>query len=338
MSSRDGHRILVTGAGGFVGRWLLRELAGRLSAGDQIIAAFHKQAPSREAHVAFDVDLTQAAKVSELITAAKPTAVIHLAAVSAVTAAARDPGTAWDVNVKSTHYLAEAFRRQVPHGRFVYISSGEVYGGDADGRPAIDETTSLKPRNLYAVTKAAADLLIAQMAWEGLDAIRFRPFNHIGPGQGTDFAISSFSAQIAKIEAGLEEPVISVGDLSAMRDFCDVRDVVRAYADAALAATAAVPVVNLASGHSSSMRAILDTLLGMATKPIDVRVDPARLRASEPARPDVDTTLAKSALNWQARIPLGESLRDVLSVWRSTVDATVDTPRASAPPQQPGAR
>ena len=331
VSDRGGHRILVTGAGGFVGRWMLRELAARIGPGDEIIAAFHNSEALREAHASVEVDLTHSGEVSELIAAAKPTAIIHLAAISAVSAAVRDPGAAWDVNVKATHYLADAFRRREPRGRFVYVGSGEVYGGDADGRARIDETTSLKPRNLYAVTKAAADLLIAQMSWEGLDAIRFRPFNHTGPGQGIEFVISSFCAQIAKIEAGLQEPVISVGDLSAMRDFCDVRDVVRAYADAALAREIVAPVVNLASGNSSSIQAMLDILLGMSTTPIEVRVDPARLRAAEPVRPDIDISLARTALNWQARIPLHQTLQDALSGWRSVVD----TPAASQAPEPP---
>lgn len=336
MSSKDGHRILVTGAGGFVGRWLLRELAGRLGREDQIIATVHHQEPICDAQVSVEVDLADANRVSELIASTRPTAVIHLAAISAISAAAREPAVAWDVNVKSTQYLASAFRAAEPDGRFVYIGSGEVYGGDADGRHKIDETTSLKPRNLYAVTKAAADLLIGQMIGDGLDAIRFRPFNHIGPGQGVEFAISSFCAQIANIEAGLQEPVISVGDLSAMRDFCDVRDVVRAYADAALAATIVAPVVNLASGHSSSMRAILDILLSMSMTPIDVRIDPTRLRPAEGVRPDVDVSLAKEALAWQARIPIRQSLQDVLSVWRSRTGAASE-PLQPCNSRQPGA-
>lgn len=322
MSGEPGHRILVTGAGGFVGNWLLRELRARLGEADRIVSTYRDANEAKADRGGMVLDLADRDAIDRVVAETQPTALIHLAAISAVGAVARDPDAAWDINVKATHHLATALLQHAPQARFVQIGSGEVYGGTAAaGAALIDEAAPLRPHNLYAVTKAAADLLIGQMAGQGLDAIRFRTFNHTGPGQATDFAVPAFAAQIARIEAGLQEPVISVGDLAAMRDFCDVRDVVRAYAQAALAERRPAGVINLARGRSCSVRSVLDRLLALSDAPIEIRVDPARLRAPEPPRPDVDVSLAAQTLGWRPEIALDDTLRDVLDHWRRTVAA-----------------
>ena len=322
MSGEPGHRILVTGAGGFVGGWLLRELRARLGEADRIIPTYRDATEAKADPGGVALDLGNRNAIERIVAETQPTALIHLAAISAVGAVARDPDGAWDINVKATHHLASALLRHRPQARFVQIGSGEVYGGiAASGAALIDEAAPLQPHNLYAVTKAAADLLVGQMAGQGLDAVRFRTFNHTGPGQATDFAVPAFAAQIARIEAGLQEPVISVGDLAAMRDFCDVRDVVRAYAQAALAKRRPAPVINLAGGKSCSVRSVLDRLLALSNAQIEIRVDPTRLRTPEPPRPDVDISLAAKVLDWRPEIPLDETLRDVLDHWRRTVAA-----------------
>ena len=322
MSGEPGHRILVTGAGGFVGGWLLRELRVRLGEADRIVSTYRDANEAKADPGGIVLDLADRDAIGRTVAQTRPTALIHLAAISAVGAVARDPDAAWDVNVKATHHLATALLQHAPQARFIQIGSGEVYGGSAAaGADLIDEAAPLQPHNLYAVTKAAADLLIGQMAAQGLDAVRFRTFNHTGPGQATDFAVPAFAAQIARIEAGLQEPVIFVGDLAAMRDFCDVRDVVRAYAQAALARRRPAPVINLAGGHSCSVRSVLDRLLALSDATIEIHVDPARLRTPEPPRPDVDVSLAGKTLGWRPEIPLEETLRDVLDHWRGIVAA-----------------
>jgi GDP-4-dehydro-6-deoxy-D-mannose reductase len=322
MSGGSGHRILVTGAGGFVGGWLLRALRGLLGESDRIVPTVRDASELGPEHGAMVLDLADRDAIDRTVAEAQPTALIHLAAISAVGAVARDPDAAWDINVKATHHLASALLRHCPRARFVQIGSGEVYGGSvAAGASLTDENAPLRPHTLYAVTKAAADLLIGQMQGQGLDAVRFRTFNHTGPGQGTDFAVPAFAAQVARIEAGLQEPVIAVGDLAAMRDFCDVRDVVRAYARAALCEPAPAPVINIAGGRSCSVRSVLDRLLALSGARIEIRVDPARLRAPEPPRPDVDVSLASRALGWRPEIPLEDTLRAVLDHWRQVVAA-----------------
>ena len=282
MSGEPGHRILVTGAGGFVGGWLLRELRVRLGEADRIVSTYRDANEAKADPGGIVLDLADRDAIGRTVAQTRPTALIHLAAISAVGAVARDPDAAWDVNVKATHHLATALLQHAPQARFIQIGSGEVYGGSAAaGADLIDEAAPLQPHNLYAVTKAAADLLIGQMAAQGLDAVRFRTFNHTGPGQATDFAVPAFAAQIARIEAGLQEPVIFVGDLAAMRDFCDVRDVVRAYAQAAPGAAPAC------AGDQPGRRALLFGALGPRSAVGPVRRDnrdPCRSRPAAHAR------------------------------------------------------
>ena len=145
-----------------------------------------------------------------------------------------------------------------PQARFVFVSSSEVYGSSFNEAPSVPlfETAALKPMSVYGATKAAADIMIGQMAHEGLKCVRFRPFNHTGPGQTEAYVVPAFARQLAEIAAGLKPPVISVGNLHAWRDFLDVRDVVRAYADATIAETpeAYGKAFNLASGRPRQIR------------------------------------------------------------------------------------
>lgn len=152
----------------------------------------------------------------------------------------------------------------------------------------------------------------------GLKTIRTRPFNHIGPRQNDRFAASSFAHQIARIEAGLQEPVLRVGNLSAERDFTDVRDMVRAYR---LAVERGTPgqVYNIGSGRAVAMQTLLDTLLSLSSTHISVETDPARMRPVDVPRVVCDNSRFQTATGWQAEIPLQQTLRDILDDWREQV-------------------
>lgn len=325
--------ILITGAGGFVGRWLTDALRDRMSP-EARLALLVRDAEDRAATPNGVVcDLRDAASVERLIAELQPTAIIHLAAVSAVSAADRDADMAWDVNVKGTLHLARAVMRHAPQARFIHISTGDVYGGGPGGDAAIDESAALKPRNMYSVTKAASDLLIGQMAGTGLKAVRFRPFNHTGPGQTTDFVVAAFAAQIAEIEHGLKAPTIDVGNLDAYRDFCDVRDVVKIYAVAAIGDVDLTGrVMNLASGTARRVGDVLEDLLALARVRIELRQDPARMRASDTPRIDVDASLARELVGWRTEIPWRDTLTDVLDYWRQTIGAQFAAGRSVAKP------
>lgn len=279
-------RILITGAGGFVGRHLMTELSARFPTASLYADRF---------------DVTDAAAVSAAFVAFQPDACVHLAAIASVPEARRDPARTFAVNLGGTLNVAKAILDHAPECRLVYIGSSEAYGGSFRAGVALDESAPLEPLNVYAASKAAADLTLGAMAAEsGLRVVRFRPFNHTGPGQSEAFVIPAFAAQIARIEAGEQEPVIRVGNLAPERDFLHVADVVRAYA-LALEWFDDLPngvVFNLASGHPRRIGDILAEMITQASVPIRVEIDPKRLRPVEITCATGDAGKAQKLLKW----------------------------------------
>ena len=309
MSSATRQRILVTGAGGFVGRWLVARLSGALP-GAEILPT------GRGAALALDV--TRADEVDALVRSVRPTAVVHLAGMASPVRARAETRGAWETNLFGTMHLAEAVIHHAPEARFINAGSAEVYGSSFNaGSGALDEEAPLAPMNPYATTKAAADLLLGQLVGAGLNAVRFRPFNHTGPGQSTAFAVPAFAAQIAAVERGGCEPVIRVGNLEARRDFLDVRDVAEAYTLAVMAPS--LPrhaVLNLASGEPRRIGDALDAMLRLSRVPIRVEKDEALMRPSDVAVTRGDAARARALLGWRPTISWEQTIRDVLDDYR----------------------
>jgi GDP-4-dehydro-6-deoxy-D-mannose reductase len=215
--------------------------------------------------------------------------------------------------------ILEAVARETPKARVVAVTSNEVYGAVPPDRLPVDETAALSPSNPYATSKAAQDLLAAQYSRSpGLDVVRIRPFNHIGPGQDARFVAASFARQIAQIEAGAAEPVLRVGDTSAQRDFTDVRDIVRGYY---LAATRGLrgAVYNLGSGVAHPIARIVEFMVERCAVPVRVEEDPERMRATDAGVTLCDNRVARHDLGWSPEIPFEQSLADVLDDWRARV-------------------
>ena len=307
-------RLLVTGGGGFVGKHLLERLASRGI--DWRIFAPGAPGPL----LAEPFDITNPGEVLAMVETVRPTKVVHLAAVAAVTHAGDNPRLAWDVNLGGTFNLIEALKRHAPSASLLHVSSGEVYGASLEAGD-VDETTLLQPTSAYAATKAAADILVRQECSQGLRACIARPFNHIGPGQSEAFALPAFAAQIARIEAGLAAPVVYVGSLQDERDFLAVDDVVEAYVALLLASGRADQggVFNVASGSSVPLQAMLDQLIGMARVPVRVEVDPKRLRGRAPYRVRTNARRLREATGWRPTMPLATVLRQLLDYERSRV-------------------
>ncbi len=317
-------RILITGATGFVGPHLMRALTLKLGQ-EASLAATAKHAGHLPGFGAvMPLDVTDEGAVDRVVREMRPTAVVHLAAVSSIAGASADAMAAWTVNTFRTLNLAHAILRHAPHCWLIFAGSGLAYGDTAKrGRP-LDEAAPLAPNTDYGVTKAAADLALGALAGRGLNTIRFRPFNHTGPGQSEEFVVASFAAQIARIEAGLQPPVLRVGNLDAMRDFLDVRDVVAAYAMAVAAPAKLTPglILNIASGRPRSIRSILDGLLSLSRVPIAIELDPARLRPSDIPVFSGNVRAARQILGWRPRHAFSDTLASVLADWRRQIGET----------------
>jgi nucleoside-diphosphate-sugar epimerase len=304
-------RLLVTGASGFVGSHVMPALAD-LFPGAEIIGC--GDAPGME-----KLDIAEAPSVRTLVGRIRPAGIVHLAAIAAPAAARRDPSRAWAVNHAGTLALANALAASAPGGAFVFASSAEVYGRSFDGT-ALDETAPLAPLNAYAATKAAADLALG--AIPGIAAVRLRPFNHTGPGQSADFVVPAFARQIARIEAGLQPPSMTVGRLDTARDFLDVRDVARAYARALRHALAGgTGAFNIASGTARPIGAVLARLQSLAGVEAEVHSN-AGARLPEVVAASGDSGLARAVLGWAPAIPWETTLADVLADWRMRVRAS----------------
>lgn len=323
-------RVLITGATGFVGTWLLRDLAGAWGTLKGVFCA------SREGRLlpefagsgfqAVRMDVGDADDIDRVVRDVCPTAVVHLAAVAVPAEARAAPDLAWRINLLGTLSLARALGRHRPEAPFLFVSSSEAYGASFVDGSALDEAAPLNPSTVYAATKAAADLAIGQMGRDGLRALRFRPFNHTGPGQDVDFVVSSFADQIARIEAGLQPPVIRVGNVAARRDFLDVRDVVRAYRLALESDAGSMDgrAINLASGSPWQIDDILKTLIGQSKTDIEIVQDPARMRANDVPVTCGNAGMAEAFLNWRAHIPFDQTLADVLDHCRRDVRSKVE--------------
>ena len=303
-------KALVTGADGFVGRWLTEHLE---ASGDQVWRAT-RRGRARDGRERV-VELTDAASVAALVEWAQPDAIYHLAAVAFGPDAAGDVGHAIDVTVRGTAFLLEA-AAEAPQEPLVMIpSSAEVYGrGEADA-PVV-ESLLPTPVNVYGATKLGQEAVA--LAYHRLNRVRVvvaRAFNHIGPGQRESFVVPSFAGQLAEIAAHGTEPVLRVGNLEARRDFSDVRDVVRAYRLLVVGDHAGEPV-NVASGQAVSIRTIVDRLVALSGLTVDIAVDPSRLRTSDLPVVVGDTNRLRSLTGWQPEIPLERTLSDV---WRDAV-------------------
>lgn len=299
-------RVLITGARGFVGTHLARALSASHPGCRLDVTPF---------------DVTDRAATRAALERARPDVCFHLAAVSSIGAARAQPTRAWQVNLDGTLLLADLLRETCPEALFVFASSAEAYGDSFRSGQPLDETAALAPANTYSATKAAADLALGALAHEGLRVVRLRPFNHTGAGQSPDFVVAAFARQIARIEAGVQEPVLSVGNLAAERDFLDVRDICAGYAACIDHAAALEPgtILNFCSGQTRSIRSVLDDLIRLSGLSVEIRVDPARLRPVDLPRALGAGGRAESVLGWRPRVGWDDTLRAVLEDWRTRV-------------------
>ena len=311
---------LITGYDGFVGPHLAEHLLreGRRVVGTIIAGGrpnpLHKGRLARSVEL-FPLDLKNFESVLEMVKETKPDEVYHLAGISHVPTSWKNPILTYSTNVMGSVHLLEALRELGRPARTLVVSSAEVYGSiKSENLPAV-ETLPLCPENPYAASKAALDLIALQWGhYPGMQIVRARPFSHTGPGQTPNFVCPSFARQVAEITLGIAPPVMKVGDLSARRDFTDVRDVVRAYY-LLIQKGKQNEVYNICSGKPRSIKAILQTLKSLSPKKIQVVTDPERLRPSDIPETRGSYARLRRDTGWTPQIPFSKTLRDLYQHW-----------------------
>jgi len=318
-------RALVTGITGFAGSHLAElllaehpevEIFGtyRWRSRMENIEHLHEHSGGRVRLV--ECELRDPSSVRRALEASRPDVIFHLAAQSFVPSSWTGPGDTVVSNVSGQINLFEAIRALDLDPVVQIACSSEEYGMVLPDEVPIRETNPLRPLSPYAVSKVGQDLLGYQYFQSfGLKVVRTRGFNHTGPRRGDVFVTSNFARQVARIELGLAEPMIKVGNLGAVRDFTDVRDMVRAYW---LAVTKATPgeVYNICTGEGLTIQELLDRLIAMAKVEVRVETDPARLRPSDVEILIGDSSKFRADTGWEPRISFDQTLRDTLDYWR----------------------
>lgn len=307
---------LVTGAGGFVGRRLCAHLSieGWNVSGTDVAGTCPAPGCRQWVHC----DIQNPDQVLQLFSAVPPvTHLFHLAAITFVPDAEKNPASVCGVNVNGTRQMVETLLKVNPSARFVFVSSADIYG-PPQFLP-IDETHPVRPQNVYARSKSEAENWCRGLHSAGnLDLVVLRPFNHTGPGQSEKFVLPSFARQIARIEAGLQPPVLQVGNLDSARDFSHVDDIVRAYELAAIKGVRG-ETYNVCSGQSVRIGDALERLLALAKTKIRLETDPGRTRPTGSMEIRGSHQKLSAATGWQPQITFDGLLQDLLEYWRKQV-------------------
>jgi len=315
-------KALITGIQGFAGSHLAEFL---LSKGytvfglDLNLGASDHLRDIEDLLILFECDIRDRERLYEVVSQTKPDEIYHLAAMPHVPTSFKDPRFTFEVNLIGSLNVFEAAKAVSNSIKILYVGSATEYGDVRDEEIPIDEDVPLRPTDPYSVSKVSADMLAFQYFKSfKLHIIRVRPFNHIGPRQSDEFVLSSFVKQIAEIEKGLKEPIIAVGNLEAKRDFSDVRDIARAYW---LAVQKGEPgeAYNISSGKAISIKELLERLLNMSSKEIQVEQDLTKLRPV-----DVPILVGESGkftkqTGWSREFTLEKTLQSILNYWREKV-------------------
>jgi GDP-4-dehydro-6-deoxy-D-mannose reductase len=307
------HTILVTGADGFAGEHLCGRLAAR---NHRVIGIGLRALPPPRGWQYTILDMLDADRLNTLVADVRPDLVFHMAAIASTRIAERSLHHAARLNTLAVVDLMHSCAAAAPGCRVCIFSTGEVYGPNADAaRPHTEATPFADPRNFYTATKIAQESYARILARNlGLPLVIIRPFSMTGPGQGENFVLGSWAAQVARIKRGVVAPEIRVGNLDVYRDFTDVRDAMRGTA---LLAELEVPagttaVYNIASGRAYHLAALLGTLTGMAGVPVTVTPDPSRMRAADYPVFVGSAAKIQAACGWRPEIPIERTLAEMV--------------------------
>lgn len=311
-------RVLITGAAGFAARHLGNYLQtrGHEVWGVELPGQLKEPPPGL---IMRYVDICAAEELGRIMDECRPASIYHLAAQSSVAVSWERPADTMRVNLEGSINLLETARRLRLESRILLVGSGEEYGpAQADQLPIREEKIP-DPQNPYSLSKYFEIIMGLQYCRSyGMNIFVVRAFNHTGPGQGRGFVVPDFASQIASIEAGIQDPVIRVGNLAAQRDFSDVRDVVEAYW-AVLNRGIPGRIYNVGSGRAVSIQSILERLLDLSPRPIQVEIDPQKFRPVDVPAIYADISRVKYETGWQPHTPLALTLSDTMEYWRSEI-------------------
>lgn len=315
-------RSLVIGGAGFAGRYLAQHL---FSQGHEVTVT---RMPLQKADIAgasvYELNILDQMAVLEVLKRTEPDFVFHLAAQSSVAVSWKDPQMTVDVNIKGSTNVLDGLSRMKKKPRVLLVGSSEEYGKVLPKEMPVCETAPVRPVNIYAATKACQNMMgrIFAQAY-GMDIVMVRAFNHIGPGQAPIYVVSDFCRQVAMIEAGKKEAVIRVGNLSARRDFTDVRDVVRAYT--LLVERGQVgETYNVGCGHAACIRDILQIILDQSHVRIRVEEDKKKMRPVDVPVIEADIHKLQEAVGWKPQISLEQTIEEMLDYWRMSKEQGVN--------------
>lgn len=311
-------KALIIGAAGFVGGYLADHLHKECG-WSVCVTKMPQEVCSIENVEIYDLDILEKNAMEQLLEQVAPDYIFHLAAQSSVAVSWKRPDLTVDVNIKGCVNVLEAIRKMEKKPRVLLIGSGEEYGPVKQEENPVKETQTLQPGNIYAATKVCQNMIgkIYADAYQ-MDVMMVRAFNHIGPKQAPLFVVSDFCKQVAEIEKGQKEPVMYVGNLCAMRDFTDVRDIVRAYAMLIQKGTAG-ETYNVGSGKAIEIRELLDKILKLSTKEIKVEIDEKKLRPVDVKIVEADVSKLVRETGWERRFELEDTLKDILEYWREQI-------------------
>lgn len=317
-------RAFITGVTGFAGSHLAGYLIGK---GDEVLGLLktgtdlENLSDLRAKVLLFRADICDGAAVKGILEEASPDVIYHLAAEASSGRSLKNPREALEINVLGTLNVLEAARGLPSLSKILLVSSAEVYGVVQPEQLPITEKAELRPVHPYATSKVAVHFLGYQyLQAYRIPVVEARAFNHIGPRQSLDFVVPDLAKQLAEIKVGIQKANVAVGDLSAQRDFTDVRDVVRAYQLLAERGKAG-EVYQVCSGRAYSIRQILDMLISIADIDVTVFVDEEKLRPVETPLMVGSREKIKNELGWEPMIPLRKTLEDTFEYWLERVKA-----------------
>ncbi len=315
-------KALITGITGFAGSHLA-ELLLREKVEVHGIQRWRSKSDNinhiRDKIVFHEADLLDAHSLYKVIDEVRPNYIFHLAAQSYVQSSWASPSNTLEVNIIGTVHLFEAMIKSKLEIPIQIACSSEEYGKVLKDELPISENNPLRPLSPYAVSKLAMDYLGYQYFESyGLKVIRTRGFNHTGPRRGDVFSESTFAKQIAEIEKGVHEPVVYVGNLDAVRDYTDVRDMVKAYY---IAVEKCEPgeAYNIATGVGWKIKDVLNLLLSMSKVKIKIVPDKNRMRPSDVEVLIGDSSKFRKKTGWKPEIPFEKTMEDLLNYWREKV-------------------